>query len=61
MQCDLSLYLVTDATLCADAGLEATVEAAVKGGFSPPPGEWVPTDGELRWLLGDGSRASPRL
>lgn len=34
MQCDLSLYLVTDATLCADAGLEATVEAAVKGGVT---------------------------
>ena len=34
MQCDLSLYLVTDAILCADAGLEATVEAAVKGGVT---------------------------
>lgn len=34
MRCDLSLYLVTDAALCAKAGLEATVEAAVKGGVT---------------------------
>ncbi|SEN67951.1 thiamine phosphate synthase [Vreelandella aquamarina] len=34
MRCDLSLYLVTDAALCAEAGLEATVEAAVKGGVT---------------------------
>jgi len=29
---DLSVYVVTDATLCAAAGLAATVEAAVAGG-----------------------------
>ncbi|WP_404376572.1 thiamine phosphate synthase [Vreelandella aquamarina] len=34
MRFDLSLYLVTDAALCAEAGLEATVEAAVQGGVS---------------------------
>ena len=34
MPFDLSLYLVTDAALCAEAGLEATVEAAVKGGVT---------------------------
>ncbi|WP_311065878.1 thiamine phosphate synthase [Halomonas sp. DWK9] len=34
MRCDLSLYLVTDAALCAGIGLEATVEAAVKGGVT---------------------------
>lgn len=31
---DLSLYLVTDATLCREHGLERTVEAAVRGGVS---------------------------
>ncbi len=31
---DLSLYLVTDAALCRDYGLERTVEAAVRGGVS---------------------------
>ena len=34
MPFDLSLYLVTDAALCAEAGLESTVEAAVKGGVT---------------------------
>ncbi|BBI70618.2 hydroxyethylthiazole kinase [Vreelandella aquamarina] len=34
MPFDLSLYLVTDAALCAETGLEATVEAAVKGGVT---------------------------
>ncbi|RUR41293.1 thiamine phosphate synthase [Vreelandella populi] len=34
MRFDLSLYLVTDANLCADFGLERTVVEAVKGGVS---------------------------
>lgn len=34
MPFDLSLYLVTDAALCAETGLEATVKAAVKGGVT---------------------------
>ena len=34
MPFDLALYLVTDAALCAETGLEATVEAAVKGGVT---------------------------
>ncbi|UYG00160.1 thiamine phosphate synthase [Halomonas sp. GD1P12] len=34
MTLDLSLYLVTDAVLCRDYGLERTVEAAVRGGVS---------------------------
>ncbi|TVU70761.1 MULTISPECIES: thiamine phosphate synthase [Cobetia] len=34
MSLDLSLYLVTDPTLCAGRGLEATVMAAVRGGVS---------------------------
>lgn len=34
MPFDLSLYLVTDATLCRGYGLEQTVEAAVKGGVT---------------------------
>ncbi|HSP31407.1 MAG TPA: thiamine phosphate synthase [Halomonas sp.] len=34
MPFDLSLYLVTDAALCSDYGLEQTVEAAVKGGVT---------------------------
>lgn len=34
MPLDLSLYLVTDAALCSDAGLEQTVEAAVRGGVT---------------------------
>lgn len=34
MPLDLSLYLVTDAALCRDQGLEQTVEAAVKGGVT---------------------------
>lgn len=34
MPFDLSLYLVTDATLCHDVGLEQTVEAAVNGGVT---------------------------
>lgn len=34
MPLDLSLYLVTDAELCHDVGLEQTVEAAVSGGVS---------------------------
>ncbi|WP_447554965.1 thiamine phosphate synthase [Vreelandella sp. EE22] len=34
MTLDLSLYLVTDATLCRALGLERTVEAAVKGGVT---------------------------
>ena len=34
MPLDLSLYLVTDATLCQEHGLEQTVEAAVKGGVT---------------------------
>jgi thiamine-phosphate pyrophosphorylase len=34
MPFDLSLYLVTDAALCLDVGLEKTVEAAVKGGVT---------------------------
>lgn len=34
MPLDLSLYLVTDATLCQDHGLEQTVEAAVRGGVT---------------------------
>lgn len=34
MPFDLSVYLVTDATLCATRGLERTVEEAVKGGVS---------------------------
>lgn len=34
MPFDLSLYLVTDAVLCRDYGLEKTVEAAVKGGVT---------------------------
>lgn len=32
MRLDLSLYLVTDPSLCADHGLEKTVVAAVRGG-----------------------------
>jgi len=31
---DLSLYLVTDSTLCGERGVLATVEAAVQGGVS---------------------------
>lgn len=34
MHFDLSVYLVTDATLCGDYGVEHTVEDAVKGGVS---------------------------
>ncbi|EHJ94039.1 thiamine phosphate synthase [Vreelandella boliviensis] len=34
MPLDLSLYLVTDAALCGDVGLEQTVEAAVRGGVT---------------------------
>lgn len=34
MPLDLSLYLVTDAQLCAEKGLERTVEEAVDGGVS---------------------------
>ncbi|MGP9569062.1 thiamine phosphate synthase [Halomonas sp. AOP25-F1-15] len=34
MSFDLSLYLVTDAALCHDYGLESTVEAAVNGGVT---------------------------
>lgn len=34
MPFDLSLYLVTDASLCRGYGLEQTVEAAVKGGVT---------------------------
>ncbi|GEN27851.1 thiamine-phosphate synthase [Halovibrio variabilis] len=34
MPLDLSLYLVTDAALCGDAGLEKTVAAAVSGGVT---------------------------
>ena len=34
MPVNLSLYLVTDAVLCSDYGLERTVEAAVKGGVT---------------------------
>ncbi|PRY64490.1 thiamine-phosphate pyrophosphorylase [Vreelandella songnenensis] len=34
MRVDLSLYLVTDAELCRDAGLERTVMDAVEGGVS---------------------------
>ena len=34
MKSDLSLYLVTDPTLCGERGILATVEAAVKGGVS---------------------------
>lgn len=34
MAFDLSLYLVTDAALCRDYGLEKTVEKAVKGGVT---------------------------
>lgn len=34
MPFDLSLYLVTDAGLCAGMGLEKTVEAAVQGGIT---------------------------
>lgn len=34
MPLDLSLYLVTDAALCRDYGLEETVEAAVNGGVT---------------------------
>ncbi|MDI4660163.1 MULTISPECIES: thiamine phosphate synthase [Cobetia] len=34
MSLDLSLYLVTDPSLCAERGLEATVMAAVRGGVS---------------------------
>ncbi|MDW0359074.1 thiamine phosphate synthase [Halomonas venusta] len=34
MPFDLSLYLVTDAGLCAGMGLEKTVEAAVQGGVT---------------------------
>ena len=34
MPFDLSVYLVTDATLCATRGLERTVEDAVAGGVS---------------------------
>ncbi|WP_447527436.1 thiamine phosphate synthase [Vreelandella sp. TE19] len=34
MSLDLSLYLVTDATLCSAYGLEKTVEAAVAGGVT---------------------------
>ncbi|WP_083026184.1 thiamine phosphate synthase [Vreelandella lionensis] len=34
MPFDLSLYLVTDAALCAETGLESTVKAAVKGGVT---------------------------
>lgn len=34
MPFDLSLYLVTDASLCRSYGLEQTVEAAVKGGVT---------------------------
>lgn len=34
MKPDLSLYLVTDSTLCGERGVLATVEAAVQGGVS---------------------------
>ncbi|MFB9869348.1 thiamine phosphate synthase [Vreelandella sulfidaeris] len=34
MPFDLSLYLVTDAALCEDYGLEQTVEAAIRGGVT---------------------------
>ncbi|MCA8866014.1 MULTISPECIES: thiamine phosphate synthase [unclassified Halomonas] len=34
MPLDLSLYLVTDAPLCREHGLEQTVEAAVRGGVT---------------------------
>lgn len=34
MPFDLSLYLITDAELCAGIGLEKTVEAAVQGGIT---------------------------
>jgi thiamine-phosphate pyrophosphorylase len=34
MRFDLSVYLVTDAALCGDYGVERTVEEAVKGGAS---------------------------
>ncbi|ATH76856.1 thiamine phosphate synthase [Vreelandella hamiltonii] len=34
MSVDLTLYLVTDAQLCASTGLERTVEAAVAGGVT---------------------------
>lgn len=34
MAFDLSLYLVTDAALCDDVGVEKTVEAAVRGGVT---------------------------
>lgn len=34
MPIDLSLYLVTDAELCRDIGVEQTVEAAVNGGVT---------------------------
>ncbi len=34
MPLDLSLYLVTDAALCQDHGLEHTVSAAVRGGVT---------------------------
>lgn len=34
MALNLSLYLVTDAGLCSEVGLEQTVEAAVKGGVT---------------------------
>lgn len=34
MALNLSLYLVTDAGLCREAGLEQTVEAAVQGGVT---------------------------
>lgn len=34
MKHDLSLYLVTDAELCGERGVVATVEAAIRGGVS---------------------------
>ncbi|UYO75812.1 thiamine phosphate synthase [Halomonas qinghailakensis] len=34
MPFDLSLYLITDAELCAEFGLEKTVEAAIQGGIT---------------------------
>ncbi|WP_249978940.1 thiamine phosphate synthase [Vreelandella olivaria] len=34
MPFDLSLYLITDAELCRDYGLEQTVEAAIQGGVT---------------------------
>lgn len=34
MRCDPRLYLVTDPALCAERGVRATVEAAVRGGVT---------------------------